>query len=749
MKTIFNLYTLLASVLLLLNGCSDDNEPKNPYEGTDNFIESVVISHEGKEYRAVIDGDSITVTVPYTVSLDKASAAFTCCENTTIYPDPAEITDWNRERQFRITSYNNKDKRYVYQVVKAGIAAEADVILSTQAEVDAFAQSGTTLIKGNLIIGKTSGKDEITNIKGLKTITEVKGSIVINDLFVGEDFIGLENLVKAGSIKIGTGSTVSKAPKLYFINFPALQEITSDFIIRNNIVQWIQASKLTSVGESVELNSHALTSITLPVLKKIGANLDLRGSTTAKAGGDITEIALPELETVTGNFSVSYFQAITDIKLPEIAFIGGDVTFASLTVLPLLELAKLSSAKGILLNALPELTTLSFPELATAGSFITSTAVNMQQSTDIQKLAQLSMPKLKSIEGDLLLTENKITDLDASLPSLESIGCNVSLYKMAVTSLSFLNNLKNLGGNLVLSYLKNFSGELLLTSNGFKGDMLQLVGTPVSKIIGSDSFKGGIVVNYSAIPEITGISYPKSFLANFIDAGSTIPALHFKEVKDTLSIEAIPTDCGDISFPQLEKIGGYFYLYGKGAGAACNSISMPKLKEIGSQLYIRNVNPKTVTVPLLEEIGTGDKRTYAIPSSQALQFDGEVLETLEFPSLKTIKGRGLNVYVYPSSLKTISAPQLVSVEGTVTIGTNNTRYADNRLETVNFSSLASVTNIIIQHNKNFGDFSTFATLIPHLKAGTWTITNCKYIPSFEDMKNGYYTQEMKDAASKP
>lgn len=746
MKTIFRLYTLLVLVAFVLNGCSDDSEPKNPYEGTDNFIESVVISQDGKEYRAIINGDSITVTIPYTLSLDKANATFICSENTTIYPDPAEITDWDRERQFRVTSYNNKDKRYVYRVVKADIATEADVILSTQAEVDAFAQSGTTIINGNLIIGKTNGKEEITSIKGLKTITEVKGSIIINDLFTGEDLIGLENLVKAGSIKIGTGSTVSKAPKLYFINFPALQEITSDFIIKNNIVQWIQASKLTSVGESVELNSTALTSITLPVLKKIGMNLELKGSTTAKAGGDITEIALPELETVSGNFSVSYFQAVTEIKLPMLSFIGGDVLFTTFTALPQLELTKLTTAKDIRLIELPELVTLSFPELTSAGSFITFDGTyDAKQSTDIQKLAQLSMPKLKSIEGDLLLTENKIADIDASLPSLESISGNLSLYKMDVTSISVINNLKNLGGNLVLSYLKNFSGELRLTSNGFKGDMLQLVGTPITKITGSDSFKGSIVINYSAIPEISGISYPKSFLVNFINAGSNIPALNFKEIKDTLSIQAIPTDCGDISFPQLEKVGGYIHL--NGANSICNSISMPKLKEVGSQLFINKINPKAVFVPLLEEVGTGNNQTYATLSSQAVHLDCKELETLEFPSLKTIKGRGLNVFVYPSSLTTISAPLLTSVEGSVLIGSNNKVNANNSLKTLNFPLLTSVLNISILHNSNFGDFSTFATLAPQLKASTWTVTNCQYMPSYEDMKNGYYTQELKDEAS--
>ena len=66
---------LFAAGSLVLAGCSDDN-PTDPIpeDADDNFITSVVLTVGDNSYAAEIAGNDITVTVPYNVSLDGATA---------------------------------------------------------------------------------------------------------------------------------------------------------------------------------------------------------------------------------------------------------------------------------------------------------------------------------------------------------------------------------------------------------------------------------------------------------------------------------------------------------------------------------------------------------------------------------------------------------------------------------------------------------------------------------------------------
>ena len=120
---------------ILAVGCSDKNEI--PVDADDNFITSVVLSVNDKTYDAVIENNTITMTVPYTVSLDGAKASFIYTPSAKIFPDPTSITDWNTERTFRVTSFNGATNDYTYVVVKDEIRSEGDVELKKNSEVAA------------------------------------------------------------------------------------------------------------------------------------------------------------------------------------------------------------------------------------------------------------------------------------------------------------------------------------------------------------------------------------------------------------------------------------------------------------------------------------------------------------------------------------------------------------------------------------------------------------------------------------
>ena len=270
---------LLVTVgFLMLAGCSDD-DPINPIpeDADDNFITSVVLTVGETSYAAAIEGNDITVTVPYNVSLDGAAAEFKYTPSATIMPDPAEITDWNTERQFRVTSYNGRTNDYKYLVVKDDIREEGDVVLKTDAEVKAFADKGVTIIKGDLIVGEASGDNAVTNIEALSALTQVEGDIVINDTYKGTTLDGLENVVKIGGLHIGSTEAASTAPELYYASLRSLEEIAGDITICNDKLQWFEAEKLTAIGGSLVMRSAALTSVTTPALATGGSDFELQG----------------------------------------------------------------------------------------------------------------------------------------------------------------------------------------------------------------------------------------------------------------------------------------------------------------------------------------------------------------------------------------------------------------------------------------------------------------------------------------
>ena len=109
MKKFFNLWAVIAC--LVFASCEND-DPIIPADADDNFVTNVTMTVDGTSYSAVIENNTITITVPYTVSLNNAEVVFEYTPSATIMPDPTTITDWDTERTFRVTSYNGEANEY-------------------------------------------------------------------------------------------------------------------------------------------------------------------------------------------------------------------------------------------------------------------------------------------------------------------------------------------------------------------------------------------------------------------------------------------------------------------------------------------------------------------------------------------------------------------------------------------------------------------------------------------------------------
>ena len=240
---------ILAAAVFAFCGCNDKEE-NQPFAGIDNHITSFALTaKDGTVYRAALVGDEIVVSIPRNVSLEGATADYELCEQAILYPDPARITDWDNEHRFRVMAYNQTLRDYAYSVKRNDVTA-GSVALPTQADVEAFAATGATVIEGNLTIGDFSACDDpVTDLAPLAGLTDVRYNIVVGNSFAGEKLSGLENLRSAGGLVLGTATTPLTTAQDFDVVLPALESL-GQLSVNGNTVAKLDLPKLVSTPNS-------------------------------------------------------------------------------------------------------------------------------------------------------------------------------------------------------------------------------------------------------------------------------------------------------------------------------------------------------------------------------------------------------------------------------------------------------------------------------------------------------------------
>ena len=119
-----------------------------------------------------------------------------------------------------------------------------------------------------------------------------------------------------------------------------------------------------------------------------------------------------------------------------------------------------------------------------------------------------------------------------------------------------------------------------------------------------------------------------------------------------------------------------------------------------------------------------------------------------FPRLKNV-GRQLSFYVGASSFWNTSTdravafrfPSLQSVAGEISVG--HTAYKNRSVATLDFSALTAAGAIRIGNLSSVTDFSTFTQVLPRLSEQTWSVTDCSYNPTYQQMLDGETGAESK------
>ena len=305
-------WVLLLSGCLLLSSC--DKSEDDPFTGGDNYITSFVLKNGDQTITAAIDEDKIVVTAPATFSLASATAEVTLSENTSIKPDPATITDWSSEYVFVVTAFNGATKSYTYTISDADNSVPGSVVLRTQAEVDAFGQSGTTTVEGNLIIGMAAGRDSITSIAALDKIKEVGYGVIIKSTYANATLDGLSSLTKVG------GALQIETSRLLDARFPALAEAMG-IEVTSTTLEKLSCPVLTGVSGGMTFSTTNLSEVDMPVLATVNGNV----SFTVPKQNDpsaLVRIAFPALKQIDGTFAYSGIPDIESIDLPELVNCG-------------------------------------------------------------------------------------------------------------------------------------------------------------------------------------------------------------------------------------------------------------------------------------------------------------------------------------------------------------------------------------------------------------------------------------------
>lgn len=598
MKPFFR--TLLCSICfaVILSACTKttvEEGEDNPFNGTDNHLTSFALKVGNETYVATLTGENINITVPVNTSLAGAKAEYELCEQATILPDPATITEWDKDQTFRVKSYKGEARDYTYSVKWSEIPHEGNILLLTQADVDAFAKSGATLIDGNLIIGSAATADPktaIVSLEGLKAVKEVTSQIIINNSFSGTDLKGLEHIERCSGFYIGNATAATTFAQEVVVSLPALT-VTGDLILNNNSIKSVSMPKLTSVGNLL-VTSKEIASLELPLLKEIAGDLSVKNPSSV-INNVLMEIKFTELVSVGGSLSMQYFPSIAKAEFPKLTYVGGGIdvqlnssTFEELSF-PVLE-----TANGIInIERAPALATINLPKVKQVNSFIFN-----KVSYGKYPLKSLNLAALENIENEFYLRDVPMESI--SLPALNSVGGNMTLWGVQSMTTLEMPALTQIKGKFNLSSA-NLLPSLDLSKLTELG-AIDLTGCLKLEKVKSPKEIGSVTVNFASnadcpLPLFEGLeTVREDFALSSCSNTAEFNIENIKKIKTfkfndgaqgaTLTLAAV-TEIGTL------EIGSY----------RLTELNAPNLAKVGDLKFSSVWSLATINIPALKSVG--------------------------------------------------------------------------------------------------------------------------------------------------
>lgn len=678
---------LLCAFLSLFAGCDKE---ESPFEGSDTHILSFALTTaDGARYVASLDAGNILLSVPYGVSLSGATAEYMLCENASINPDPASISDWGDEYLFRVEAYDGSYESYRYGVEYTENTEEGTILFTTQEEVDAFASSGTTIVGGSVIIGAerepSSQYDTIRNIDALASLKVIGANLVIRDTYKGRNIDGLANLEKAGGIYVGREDEKCALEGGFCLSFPKLASATDIIIVSDSIAE-ISFPALATVNNAFYVNSKSVEEIEAGLLQECFGDITVEGRSQGSSSSSgttvnqkLTSLSLPALETVFGSLSVNNVWSLSNVDLPLLSEVKGSLS----------------------LTCLYGLEELEFPSLQMTGGDM--------EITSNDAMVSFSAPLLKGA-GSLSVASSGssyINLTDIALGSIEEVNGDFSIKYASMENLSF-PDLKKIAGKLELStfyFLETLSfdsleecGELSITSVANVREL------DFSKVPQTGA------ITLSGCTGLVQMKSPKVVTGNLsiTNASSNAENMFLTEmpgldtVRGTLRITA--ANFTEIEIPHIKSIGTFSHT----SGTKLLALRLPDTDTIG-----------TLTLSNLTALTTFEAPVLRCTNS----FSMSNLQKIEHVDVPLLESAGTLFRFYGGG------SSLTASRSTVT-----------KLDW--FSSLKKAEKAEIRYCGNLTDFTGLSSLANNLSdESAWVVNGNKYNPTLADMKNGKYVMQ--------
>ena len=244
------------------------------------------------------------MTIPENVPLDGMKPKVTISENATITPLPETITDWSQDLIFRVKSYSGAEREYRYSLIRTETPEYGTVHLHTQAEVDAFAESGIKTVEGSLFIGtnhEVAPSDSIVSLEALASLEKVGGNVAVYPTYKASEF-NIRNLKSIG------GNFNVTLNNVHTLRMPSLETVYGT---------------LAYSSEGTEmLTVHVAHTVDLPSLKVIGDNLEINIANYYNTITEDSHISVPELEKIGGKLTAGINIVSSYVKFPKLKEVG-------------------------------------------------------------------------------------------------------------------------------------------------------------------------------------------------------------------------------------------------------------------------------------------------------------------------------------------------------------------------------------------------------------------------------------------
>lgn len=671
------------------SACSDED---SDFVGTDNSVTAFTLSLNGQSYKAYVSDHEIVVAVPEGVSLNGANAVVKLSENAVISPDPAGITAWDEEYSFTVKAYNEVTRSYTYRLVYTPVVSEGNIVLGTQAAVDAFAASGVSVVEGSLTIGVSGSEDTIRDLSGLSKLREVTYTLSVSSNYAGKDLSGLSKLEKVGQLNIGNN------PAFTEVNLPALTRVGQGVSIESPYVAQVSLPVLEFVGEGFTMGCDSLKAMNFASLESVGGVLKLKGVSGYRGENlKITKIEFPVLKTVGGQLYLENWSNVNQVSFPELVSCD-DFYMYTFPMLTQVEFPKLQRCKEkVLLLSCSELTEVSFPKL----EWVKNMEVRL-----CNKVSKLDLSGLKEVEEKLDLQDLALTDLKG-LKGLEKVGVKFNLQGMPqVTSLDGLAALKCVGEWQIY----NLPAISEVNVKGLELGILSLQGSAIidTKVVGDRVFSGVLSLNDASNSQV-----------------QEMPVLEGIEVLGGFSLSAQSMTV--FEWPGIKEVTGKMEF---SSVNAATRISMPDLEKVGTLKFSYVNRVQSVELPKL----------VAVEKDVEWQVTSSAMTKVELPELASVGG-SFTLQLGTNPVSVVDMPKLTTIGGELKLPGSNWSKNNSLTSLDGFSALTSVGKVTIQYYTALVSFAGLKHVVGALEDGQWTVSGNGYNPTLADMKAGRYTEE--------